>query len=255
MNSKESIIEKMWSRQQISSRDVDYDFWDQKRSLIQQMAGISHSCLFTVDVFRKSYDFASLSFSDLFGYKTDWLNAIGNRENFLEEMTHPDDREKLMDMQINHAHFIYGLDPRCRNDYSTIYTFRLRHAQYHYLNVISRQKVIQSDAHGKAWIILGEVNILPDQSPARGVWGMTVNLKTGRMRNIQPPAINESGLSERELEVLRLILAGRFSKEIADRLYISIHTVNNHRKNILRKLQAANSAEAINIARMKGYLE
>ena len=255
MNPKEQLIEKMWSRQQISSRDVDYDFWDKKRSIIQQMAGISHSCLFTVDVFRKSYDFASLSFSDLFGYKTDWLNTIEKRDIFLEEMIHPDDREKLMDMQIGHARFIYSLDPRCRNDYSTIYTFRLRHTQYHYLNVISRQKVIQPDANGKAWIILGEVNILPDQSSGRGVRGITVNMKTGQIRNIQPGAINESGLSDRELEVLRLIRTGRFSKEIADRLCISIRTVNNHRKNILRKLQAANSAEAINIARMKGYLD
>ena len=42
-------------------------------------------------------------------------------------------------------------------------------------------------------------------------------------------------LSDRETEVLILVAQGLSSKEIADRLFISIHTVNTHRKNITRK--------------------
>jgi DNA-binding NarL/FixJ family response regulator len=43
-------------------------------------------------------------------------------------------------------------------------------------------------------------------------------------------------LSERELEIIRLIIHGETSQEIADRLFISEHTVKTHRKNIFRKL-------------------
>lgn len=42
-------------------------------------------------------------------------------------------------------------------------------------------------------------------------------------------------LSEREREVLQLVAKGYSSKEIADKLNISIHTVNTHRKNITHK--------------------
>lgn len=42
-------------------------------------------------------------------------------------------------------------------------------------------------------------------------------------------------LSERETEVLKLIIKGLTNKEIADRLFISIHTVISHRKNISKK--------------------
>jgi len=53
---------------------------------------------------------------------------------------------------------------------------------------------------------------------------------------------------------LLLIGQGLFSKEIADRLNISIHTANNHRQNIHQKLNVNNSIEALNAARHYGII-
>ncbi|MCB0381384.1 MAG: response regulator transcription factor [Flavobacteriales bacterium] len=49
-------------------------------------------------------------------------------------------------------------------------------------------------------------------------------------------------LSERELEIIRLISDGLTNKEIADGLCLSTHTVNTHRKNIMTKLGLKNTA-------------
>lgn len=49
------------------------------------------------------------------------------------------------------------------------------------------------------------------------------------------PTFN-SKLSDRELELMRLYYENVSTEEIAERLFISIHTVNNHRKNSLTKL-------------------
>ena len=255
MNSKTDIIQKLWAKQQISSNDVDYHLWGQKRKLLRQMADLSHSCLFAVDVFKGRYDFATSGFSYLFGYKPEWLNLIEKQGDFFEDMVHPDDLNKLMKMQIDHSHFIYSLDPQNRNDYSNTYKFKMRNSQKKYLNVMSRQRVIQQDANGKAWIILGEVNILPDQRPLEDVQGITVNLKTGQIIYPQNNINNDTSLSDREIEILRLVQSGYLSKEIAGKLCISLNTVNNHRKNILRKLQVANSIEAINEAAKRGFMQ
>ncbi|NOY95056.1 MAG: hypothetical protein GXO81_01525 [Chlorobi bacterium] len=51
---------------------------------------------------------------------------------------------------------------------------------------------------------------------------------------IEPPPSMQ--LSERETEVLRLVARGYANKEIAARLFISVHTVISHRKNITEKL-------------------
>ncbi len=49
-------------------------------------------------------------------------------------------------------------------------------------------------------------------------------------------------LSEREIEIIKLISDGCTNKEIADQLFLSTHTVNTHRKNIMNKLGIKNTA-------------
>jgi ATP/maltotriose-dependent transcriptional regulator MalT len=56
-------------------------------------------------------------------------------------------------------------------------------------------------------------------------------------------------LSERELEVLTLLISGRSNREIAQELVISVGTVKTHTNNIYRKLGARNRAEALARAR------
>lgn len=64
----------------------------------------------------------------------------------------------------------------------------------------------------------------------------------------------KSLISQAEKKVLLLMAEGKSSKQIADDLYISIHTVNNHRKNMLAKLGCSTSAEIMKLAYSKGWL-
>jgi DNA-binding NarL/FixJ family response regulator len=61
-------------------------------------------------------------------------------------------------------------------------------------------------------------------------------------------------LTEREHEVLDLIAAGSTNREIAERLYLSPHTVKEHTSVLYRKLQARNRAEAVQRAQRIGLL-
>ncbi|HYF28345.1 MAG TPA: LuxR C-terminal-related transcriptional regulator [Baekduia sp.] len=61
---------------------------------------------------------------------------------------------------------------------------------------------------------------------------------------LQPPAGAQFNLSPRELEVMELLAAGETNSAIARRIYVSESTVKVHVKSILRKLGAANRAEA-----------
>ena len=59
------------------------------------------------------------------------------------------------------------------------------------------------------------------------------------------PAAHTETLSERELEVLRLIAAGHTNEEIADILFNSKRTIDSHRQNILKKTNCRNTAKLI----------
>lgn len=61
-------------------------------------------------------------------------------------------------------------------------------------------------------------------------------------------------LSQREVEVLRLVAQGKANKEIASILAVSNDTVKTHLSHILRKLNAADRAHAVTIAMEEGFL-
>lgn len=62
-------------------------------------------------------------------------------------------------------------------------------------------------------------------------------------------------LTNRENEILRYIAGGYTNSEIADILFLSSHTVNTHRKNILTKTGANNAAGAVIFAVKHGLIE
>lgn len=251
MTTHRTTPEELWSRQQIGCLDVNYDLWNEKRASLAEYSRLSRSCIFTVDVFKERYDFASGHFADLFGYNPSQIQTIRRQGDLLEERIHPDDRSQLLDYQIEHGQFIYSLPPEERNDYQQIFQIRMLNARQQYVNVVSRHQVIQKDRNGKAWIIMGVMDLSPDQTPAGKVIRSVVNRKTGEILTpALPPA--EKLLTNREREILLLIRQGYLSKEIAYKLNLSPYTVNNHRKNILAKLNVNNMIEAINKTEEQG---
>jgi two-component system response regulator DesR len=80
--------------------------------------------------------------------------------------------------------------------------------------------------------------------------------RVGLGMTLFPPKADqpEPMLSEREREVLALIAAGSTNREIAQRLYLSPHTVKEHTSALYRKLHARNRAEAVQRAQRIGLL-
>ena len=60
--------------------------------------------------------------------------------------------------------------------------------------------------------------------------------------NISVYSCQGMNISDREMEIIALIAEGNSNKEIADKLFLSTHTVTTHRKNIMNKLGVNNTA-------------
>jgi DNA-binding NarL/FixJ family response regulator len=86
---------------------------------------------------------------------------------------------------------------------------------------------------GLAGLVLGEYRRLSDTPPA-------------------PDQPDTPRLTERETEVLRLVAKGMSYKQIAERLFLSHRTVQNHVQNTLRKLQLHNRVQLVRYAIEQG---
>lgn len=89
-------------------------------------------------------------------------------------------------------------------------------------------KGLRTTAKGEKYFCSYVLNVLMEQN--------TIGQKPRDLKEIQH-------LTERELEITKLVAAGKKNKEIAEELNISPHTIHTHRKNILRKLGVSSALE------------
>jgi len=65
----------------------------------------------------------------------------------------------------------------------------------------------------------------------------------------------QDNLSDREFEIIKLIAEGHSNQDIANKLFLSIHTVYTHRKNIMKKLRFKSPVELVLYALNNGIIE
>jgi DNA-binding NarL/FixJ family response regulator len=85
-----------------------------------------------------------------------------------------------------------------------------------------------------------------EEAQALGMLALAARARALRSQ-VEPAHAKEAfpaGLSRREVEVLRLVAAGKGNREIAERLFVSPNTVANHVRSILTKTNSANRTEA-----------
>lgn len=107
------------------------------------------------------------------------------------------------------------------------------------------------------------LNILTDISelkPSRNFTHYILDTSdTNHIKKIKTPfdtklPVSEIPISLAEKRVLVLMAEGKSSKQIADELFLSEHTIKNHRKNMLKKLHCSSSAEIVKKGLMNGWI-
>jgi two-component system, NarL family, response regulator NreC len=82
-----------------------------------------------------------------------------------------------------------------------------------------------------------------------------LNPRLGARVAAEPPPGPPDGLSEREVEVLRMIALGHTNAEIAQSLFLSVRTVETHRAHIQQKLRLGSRSELVRYALQHGLVD
>lgn len=170
------------------------------------------------------------------------IESIWEEEIF--SRIHPDDLVKKHTRELRFLHFLKNALEKQRSDYYLEEYLRMCDSVGKYHQVLHRMFYVIAQDTGNICLALCLYNLTEVSS----IGSIIVNSADGSRIDIDTYDCSDL-LSRREKEILILIGRGKSSKEIAEELSLSIHTISRHRQNILQKLQVSNSAQAFGIAR------
>lgn len=152
--------------------------------------------------------------------------------------------------ELRFYNFVKRLPRKQRSDYCWVSKLRMRTASGDTVWVCHRLFYVPDPFNNTLWLALCLYSPLSFDWPGGG---RAVELATGQVVELGSRS-NGKILTDREIQVLRLIDKGLMSKQIADTLSISVNTVSRHRQEILAKLQVKNSIEACRVAQDLGLI-
>lgn len=221
--------------------------------MLERLDQVEGSSVALLDLRTFGYRFLTRSFRIISALSRDSLGEDPQR--FFFSLIHPDDLEPVLETTLRTFRFLDSVPARTRGEYRLCFDFRIEAGPGHYVRMLQQTVVLEQDSGGVPWLIL----IVNDRSPLQDLSApprrRLVHTPTGRL-HLFPPEEGETSppLTVRELEVLGMIAQGYVSREIADLLSISVHTVNNHRAAILEKMEAENCFEAVTRAARLGLV-
>jgi len=249
---KESI-DSVLSQQDFGDEVPDYRTVEYSISMLERMAEVENSSIAVFDLFRKEFISIRSKYREVVNVNLEEAQKYGPA--YYISIMHPDDTPVVLDTYRKVFEFSFNLPVEERKDYKTIFNFRLGY-QGKYFHFVQQIVTLELTPGGKIWLGLSLSDMLPDSEKFEKVNRRVINLKNGKYYLFNDDEIgnNWQSLSPRELEVLGLVSKGYVSKEIADKLFISVNTVNNHRQKILEKIKASNTNEAVRYARNLGLI-
>ena len=195
--------------------------------------------------------FVSDNIPPLYGIAPNRLILEGHEP--IIEVIHPDDIYYGLLVRKKIYSLLKELSAKDKMKHKVVHEMRVKNTRGEYIRIIEQEHVIKLDKSVNIWLMLSVIDIDASHE-SETTKSHLFNFETGEQIFIDLSDTLEEPLTNRELEVLRLMKQGLLSKEIAETLKVSINTVNTHRQNILQKLKANNSIEAVNLALRLGLL-
>jgi len=242
--------------QKFVEADLDYSVLDKHIFMLGKLNVVESSSISIFDMYKKDHIFVSRGFETQLGWNLDDIEKEGH--TYIDSRIHPDDLLGLLTSGIYYLRMAFFEVPSAEwKNYKAISDYRLKNSSGNYVRVIEQHLCLEFDKHGNVWLDLSIMDLSPDQDISIPFRSRLMNFKTGELFEYKPEVEVKNRLSQlttREKEVLKLVAKGMVSKQIADKLFISVNTVNTHRQNIIEKLSVNNTAEAIRYAMEVGWL-
>lgn len=202
---------------------------------------------------KLSFEYVSKNMFSCIGLDSSVLKEKGMRSFW--SRIHPDDIDpwlqalnELMNFTINEL----SKEERIKTSYT--WNYRFKNAKGDYVTIVQNTTPLEFDSEGKPIIGLAHYTVLDAKINMQiCASAKTLNknneYETKYFNNFSQKLLTDN-ISNRERDIIRLLILNNSSKEIAEKLFISSNTVDTHRRNILKKLNISSTGELISIFKM-----
>lgn len=186
-------------------------------------------------------------YAGMFGHSLGLPGYVRNDDSAFEsEIFDNVDGEELLErhiLELRFFNFLKSVPPTAKTNYYASCLLHFKRQGQPSLPVFHTTRYLLCHPNGSVW--MGLCTYVPFPAISGVVGCSIVNTLTGEA--ICTEQCDANLLSRRQKEILNLLAQGEGSKQIADKLSISVNTVSRHRQDILTRLGVTNTAAAVEI--------
>ncbi len=204
-----------------------------------------------------SFEYVSKNIYSLLGYNSENIKEKGMK--FFWSKIHPEDIELWLKALNDLMEFtMKEILVKERRQMTYVWNYRMKNASGNYVNIVQNTTPLDFDNENKPIIGLAHYTVLNgsielDITASAKLMNSEMEYETVYFNNFSQKLLTR-GLSNRERDVVRLLVLNYSSKAIADKLFISSNTVDTHRRNILKKLNISSTGELIGLIKSHKFI-
>lgn len=213
---------------------------------------VGSSYSFVFNIFNGEFDFISDEIKNILGYIPADVSVSSLMNNI-----HPDDKAYFLNYENANVEFLKQLSFDKVKKYKAQFDFRIKAKDNSYVRILHQVIQIDYDENNyyRSFGIHTDItHIKKEGIPCFSIIGMDGEPSYYNIQDTNVFTKSYDLFTKRERDILKGIVEGRNSKEIAELLFISLHTVHTHRKNILKKANCKTPIELVNKSMNEGWV-
>mgnify|MGYP001827723056 CR=1 FL=1 len=226
--------------------------------LIDKILPDTASFFIITDIASATYPFVGSQLEVISGYSIDEFYSKGYL--LLIQCMHPEERDVMMLRVLPElVNFVATVPEEEKKSCQAQFNCRFKRKNGQYINLLAQSYVLEVDQKGRVALALSSIiqletrEILPLRWSARLIKNNGIS-ETAFIKTHNTSIDLIEKITPRELDVLRNLAAGKTSKLIGKELAISHHTVDTHRRRLLKKLDCKSVVDLARLAYRNGLI-
>ncbi|MFC4162717.1 LuxR C-terminal-related transcriptional regulator [Epilithonimonas zeae] len=257
-NSKPSLYEaaaKVWKTVVNKETIPDTEQLHKQIEWYKRLLNVFHAgdyFYYVFNMYTTEFDVISDNISEILGYNSNEITVT-----LFMEIIHPDDRSYFLSFESKVVEFFKTLPFEKAKYYKVQYDIRLRKKDGRYIRILHQAVQVDYDEKNYYRTLSLDTDIShikPEGIPCFSIIGFDNEPSYYNIQVTERLTKSFDLFTKREKEILKCIVEGKNTKTIADELFISINTVNNHRKNILSKAEVHTPLELVCKSIKEGWI-